>query len=112
MYGGMNDPDEISEGEYLSDLLDDGGAIQHHVNRLLTPPLQASTRNAKPTPNAQYTANKAAKVGSTCACPTCGTNFTKKSYQQAFCQNKKKKCKDKFWNSQPGRISRTIAFNV
>lgn len=44
-----------------------------------------------------YAMNKKAKVGSTCACagPKCARRFVKKSYQQAFHDDK---CKDQFWN--------------
>jgi uncharacterized C2H2 Zn-finger protein len=47
-----------------------------------------------------YENNKAAKVGDICTCPSCGTVFRKKSYQQVFCKSKKgTKCKDKYWNT-------------
>lgn len=47
-----------------------------------------------------YKNAKSAKVGSTCKCPTCGTEFVKSNYQQAFCKSKKgTKCKDKYWNT-------------
>ena len=46
-----------------------------------------------------YTTNKAAKVNTTCNCPTCGTAFTKKSYQQAFCSGTGRgNCKDRYQN--------------
>ena len=46
-----------------------------------------------------YEAAKAAKTGTVCRCPSCGKEFIKKSYQQAFCSNKGRgNCKDKFWN--------------
>ncbi len=46
-----------------------------------------------------YENAKSAKVGSTCKCPSCGTEFEKTNYQQAFCKSKKgTKCKDKYWN--------------
>ena len=42
---------------------------------------------------------KAAKVGETCTCPSCGTKFVKTNYQQAFCKSRPgTKCKDYYWN--------------
>jgi len=47
----------------------------------------------------QYDRNKKAKTGSIITCPICQKQFVKKSYQQAFCSNKRKgNCKDKYWN--------------
>ncbi len=44
--------------------------------------------------------NKEAKVGDTCTCPSCGTEFIKVSYHQVFCKTKAKtKCKDFYYNS-------------
>lgn len=89
----MNDPDDISEGEYLSDFLEDGWTSEEEernyhaqqISKLHTLKL--------------YEAAKAAKTGTDCKCPGCGTTFTKKSYQQAFCSNKgRNNCKDKYWN--------------
>lgn len=49
---------------------------------------------------AKYEANKNAKVGDSCICPSCNTSFIKQSYQQAFCKTKAKSiCKDKYWNT-------------
>ena len=46
-----------------------------------------------------YESAKSAKVGSLCKCPSCGTEFIKTNYQQAFCKSKRgTKCKDKYWN--------------
>lgn len=46
-----------------------------------------------------YENSKSAKVGSLCKCPSCGSEFIKTNYQQAFCKTKKgTKCKDKYWN--------------
>lgn len=46
-----------------------------------------------------YTTNKSMKVGDLCVCPSCGTKFTKNSYQQVFCKTKPKTiCKDTYWN--------------
>lgn len=47
-----------------------------------------------------YKINKEKKVGDTCVCPSCGTEFVKSHYQQAFCKSKPKtQCKDKYWNT-------------
>jgi hypothetical protein len=49
---------------------------------------------------ARYKLNKDAKVGDVCICPSCGTEFTKEHYQQAFCKSKGSTvCKDKYWNT-------------
>jgi hypothetical protein len=49
---------------------------------------------------AKYTLAKLAKVGDNCFCPSCGIEFKKTNYQQAFCKNRgKTKCKDKYWNT-------------
>ena len=48
----------------------------------------------------RYEQNKAAKVGTTCICPSCNTQFVKLNYQQAFCKSKiGTQCKDKYWNT-------------
>lgn len=48
----------------------------------------------------RYQLNKEAKVGDTCVCPSCRTEFVKGSYQQVFCKSKRgTKCKDKYWNN-------------
>ena len=48
----------------------------------------------------KYHNNKLAKVGDTCRCPSCNTEFVKSNYQQAFCKSKPgSKCKDKYWNT-------------
>ena len=47
-----------------------------------------------------YQASKLARVGDTCICAGCGTEFKKINYQQAFCKsNVGTKCKDKYWNT-------------
>jgi len=47
-----------------------------------------------------YKHNKNAKVGDTCKCPSCGSQFIKSSYQQAFCKTRSgTKCKDRYWNN-------------
>lgn len=49
-----------------------------------------------------YEHAKAAKVGSTIACPQCGKMHVKTTYHKVFCSNgkinKSHNCKDKFWN--------------
>lgn len=50
--------------------------------------------------NKAYQQAKAAKVGDTCTCPSCSTQFIKTNYQQAFCKSKGgTTCKDNFWNN-------------
>lgn len=47
-----------------------------------------------------YKHNKSAKIGDICYCPSCGQQFKKEHYQQAFCKSKPRtKCKDKYWNN-------------
>jgi hypothetical protein len=49
---------------------------------------------------ANYEVAKAANIGESCTCPSCGTQFVKGYKQQAFCTTKgKTKCKDKYWNN-------------
>jgi hypothetical protein len=46
-----------------------------------------------------YQTAKDKKVGETAICPSCGTEFVKSNYQQAFCKSKGGTiCKDKYWN--------------
>lgn len=48
---------------------------------------------------AQKAANRAAKVGTECICPTCCTKFVKTAYNQVFCKTKGGTiCKDGYWN--------------
>lgn len=47
-----------------------------------------------------YEKSKSAKVGDICVCPSCGIEFEKTNYQQAFCKSKGGTiCKDKYWNT-------------
>ena len=47
-----------------------------------------------------YNKAKAAKVGEIVICPSCGNDFKKLSYQQAFCKSKPgTQCKDYYWNN-------------
>jgi hypothetical protein len=53
-----------------------------------------------PSIRAKYKSAKAGIVGDKCDCPSCGTEFVKTNYQQAFCKTKgKTRCKDKYWNT-------------
>lgn len=48
----------------------------------------------------QYAINKEAKVGDKLVCPSCGSEFIKTHYAQAFCKTKGgTKCKDYYWNN-------------
>ena len=50
--------------------------------------------------NAARARNQKAKIGTSCVCPSCGTGFIKKTYQQVFCKSKSKtECKDRYWNT-------------
>jgi len=47
-----------------------------------------------------YKHNKQAEVGNICYCPSCGQQFKKEHYQQAFCKTRSgTKCKDWYWNN-------------
>lgn len=56
-----------------------------------------------------YKKAKEAKVGETCVCPSCRTEFVKKNYQQVFCKSKTgTACKDFYWNNvTPGKRNNT-----
>jgi hypothetical protein len=48
----------------------------------------------------RYKINKQAKTGDKLLCPSCGTEFVKTHYAQAFCKSKTgTQCKDKYWNT-------------
>jgi hypothetical protein len=48
----------------------------------------------------RYKLNKESKVGETCFCPSCGSEFKKINYQQVFCKTKSGTiCKDYYWNN-------------
>lgn len=48
----------------------------------------------------KYKLAKAAKVGESVTCPSCGFLFVKLNYQQAFCKSKAgTQCKDAYWNT-------------
>lgn len=82
----MNDPNEISECDYLESQYfeDDEVELEVTTNKSYIQSLKDN-----------YAVNKKAKVGQRLICPVCGTQFKKKVPQQAFCFTK---CKDKFWN--------------
>lgn len=47
-----------------------------------------------------YAASKKKTIGEQCFCPSCGSPFKKKNYQQVFCNSQTgTKCKDKYWNT-------------
>ena len=47
----------------------------------------------------RYILNESSKVGDSCVCPSCQTEFVKEHYQQKFCKTKGgTKCKDRYWN--------------
>ena len=100
----MRDMSE-SEGQYLSDLLDDGG---HFMDELEA----KSAVIAKQHTLKLYETAAAAKVGTECHCPGCGKKFKKKSYQQKFCSNKGRgNCKDTYWNrADDSRMQRAAYF--
>lgn len=58
---------------------------------------------------ARYQLNKDLKIGEKCICPSCGNEFIKTNYQQAFCKSKNGTvCKDKYWNTViPGKRNNT-----
>lgn len=57
----------------------------------------------------KYDAAKAAAVGETVTCPSCGASFVKTRKDQAFCKTKPgTQCKDKYWNTVvPGKKCNT-----
>ena len=82
-----------SEGESLSDILEDGWTAEEEERE------RKAREIAKLRSLNLYEVAKATKTGSECKCPGCGSMFTKKSYQQAFCSNKgRNNCKDRYWN--------------
>src|SRR5690606_11818778 len=102
----MHDLNEISEGEYLSDLLEDGWTADEEERERKARDI-AKLRSL----NLSEVA-KATKTGNECKCPGCGNTFKKKSYHQAFCPNKgRHTCKDRYWNRAiDGRMERAKNF--
>lgn len=96
-----------SEGAALNDWLEDGRTYEDDVRE------QQAREIAKLQRLKLYETAKTAKTGTTCTCPSCGSPFTKKSYQQAFCSNKgRNNCKDSFWNrASSERAMRAAAFS-
>lgn len=95
-----------SEGEILSDWLEDGRTADDDERDSIAAKLAGERRTQL------YNAAKAAKTGAECVCPSCAKKFKKKSYQQAFCSNKgANNCKDSFWNrASPDRMQRATYF--
>lgn len=106
----MSGREEISEAEALNDIWD--GEDEDFNGAGLPPRFVMSVELSKVRRLAIYEAAKAAKVGTACKCAGCLKDFTKKSYQQAFCSNKGRgNCKDSFWNrAKPERSERAKAF--
>jgi hypothetical protein len=47
-----------------------------------------------------YNLNKSSGIGEVCICPSCDTEFIKKTGIQVFCKTRGgTKCKDKYWNT-------------
>lgn len=102
----MFDPDEVSEGEYLSDILE---GMDENIFVPTQLRIDKKSVNSIVSQELQYDLNKKAKVGETICCPTCRKKFRKKSYQQAF---DKTKCKDRYWNTtDPERLERAKQWN-
>ena len=95
-----------SEGEALSDILEDGWTPEEEERERKAREI-AKLRSLK-----LYETAKATKTGTECTCPGCAKPFKKKSYQQAFCSNKgRNNCKDRYWNrASDERSMRAIAF--
>jgi hypothetical protein len=82
-----------SEGEALSDILEDGRNGDDEERE------RQAREIAKLRSLNLYDTAKVAKTGTDCKCPGCGGTFKKKSYQQAFCSNKgRNNCKGRYWN--------------
>lgn len=86
------------ETDALNDMIEDGTCFNYADEpqpRLDTAKSNLATRIKD--------LNRAAKIGTTIKCPTCGRLFVKKSYQQVFCRNKgRNNCKDRYWNISDG----------
>ena len=99
-----------SESEALDDIMENGNkGWQYGDGEFFGLPHRPTLRDYRAATAARviskermltaYETAKAAKTGALCVCPTCKKQFTKKSYQQAFCSNKgRNNCKDTFWN--------------
>ena len=109
-----------TEGQALDDMLDfeEGNDFLpkritlDSIRRDIAEIVGSVSENSKVEKLRLYEVAKAAKVHTLCKCPTCSKDFTKKSYQQAFCSNKGAgNCKDSFWNRQSEtRAKRTMTF--
>lgn len=111
--GGFGDPNEISEGEYISYYCPGAGAVEMEPTDEELEERDARNEEMLNRMRRLYEAAKASKVGMKVCCPTCSKMFTKKSYQQAFCSNKgAQNCKDVYWNSvDENRRLRATVFN-
>ena len=95
--------DDMSEGTYLSNFLDDMAGDEDdydtYRSRITVNPSTAVDR---------YNIIKAAPKGTRCTCPGCGKIITKNAYNTIFCSNKgPHNCKDRFWTSvRPERRER------
>lgn len=107
----MGDVNETSEGTYLGWLFDGDDTDEEEVleaqeQKGLGEIRNQSTADLIERMKAQYAANKAAAVGSTCKCANCFREFTKTTYHKVFCNNQKTRqakrqknsCKDRYWN--------------
>lgn len=116
--------DNGDEGEYLSDILDDGDEddnifvptrtyfLRGRPDLGVRITLNDGTQYDRAAALTRYEKAKAQKVGETVCCPTCQKSFTKRQHQQAFCSNKGAgNCKDIFWNrASPDRAARAKNF--
>jgi hypothetical protein len=115
----MSIDDWVTEAEALSDIwegedeeTDGEGDIFGLPRRYKLPAREQAVVISKERMLARYETAKAAKTGTVCTCPVCSKDFTKKSYQQAFCSNKgRNNCKDLFWNrASEQRLQRAKAY--
>lgn len=114
----MTGREEISEAEALDDIWEghdeemDKGEFFGLPPRPSLSAASLSVELSKVHRLTIYEAAKVAKVGQSCKCAGCLKDFTKKSYQQAFCSNKGRgNCKDSFWNrAKPERTERAKSF--
>lgn len=105
--------EEISEAEALDDIWEGEDDSEFGLPPRMGLSVTAlSVELSKVRRLAIYEATKAEKVGTVCKCAGCLKDFTKKSYQQAFCTNKGRgNCKDAFWNrAKPERSERAKSF--
>lgn len=88
--------------QMVKDLLTLGvltGSVDEHIQKLEKSSLAEQ----------QVKNTSSAKVGEKTTCPNCGRGFVKKSYNQVFCSNQKKKykgrdCKSEYHNAMEGKV--------